>query len=104
MPHKFNEPRRHRIPRARHRVQNWPECDRALQRRGSLTVWVTPEALAALVHGSAIELKRTFECFQLFTDSVDEPQLIRVRNSTANCAHYVTTCADLSPERVFDKV
>ena len=47
MPHKFNEPRRHRIPRARHRVQNWPECDRALQRRGSLTVWVTPGALAA---------------------------------------------------------
>ena len=47
MPHKFNEARRHRIPRARYRVQNWPECDRALQRRGSLTVWVTPEALAA---------------------------------------------------------
>jgi len=47
MLHKFNEPRRHRIPRARYRVQNWPEYDRALQRRGSLTVWVTPEALAA---------------------------------------------------------
>jgi Transposase DDE domain len=28
-------------------VTNWPEYDRALQRRGSLTVWVTPEALAA---------------------------------------------------------
>src|SRR5919202_4082484 len=47
MPYRFNEPRRHRIPRARYRVQNWPEYDRALQRRGSLTVWVTPEALAA---------------------------------------------------------
>jgi transposase len=47
MPYKANEPRRHRIPRARYRVQNWPEYDRALQRRGSLTVWVTPEALAA---------------------------------------------------------
>src|ERR671916_203225 len=47
MPHKANEPRRHRIPRARYRVTNWPEYDRALQRRGSLTVWVTPEALAA---------------------------------------------------------
>ena len=47
MPHKFNEPRRHKIPRARYRVQNWPEYDRALQQRGSLTVWVTPEALAA---------------------------------------------------------
>ena len=47
MPYKANEARRHRIPRARYRVTNWPEYDRALQQRGSLTVWVTPEALAA---------------------------------------------------------
>ena len=47
MPYKANEARRHRIPRARYRVTNWPEYDRALQRRGSLTLWVTPEALAA---------------------------------------------------------
>jgi hypothetical protein len=47
MPYKFNEPRRHKIPRARYRVQNWPEYDRALQQRGNLTVWVTPEALVA---------------------------------------------------------
>src|SRR3712207_2307665 len=47
MPYKANEARRHRIPRARYKVANWPEYDRALQRRGSLTVWVTPEALAA---------------------------------------------------------
>src|SRR5215211_1611270 len=47
MPYKANEPRRHKIPRARYRVSNWPEYDRALQQRGSLTVWVTPEALAA---------------------------------------------------------
>ena len=47
MPYKANEPRRHRIPRARYRVSNWPEYDRALQQRGSLRVWVTPEALAA---------------------------------------------------------
>src|SRR5215217_2539742 len=47
MPYKFNEPRRHKIPRARYRVQNWPEYDRALQRRGDLTVWVAPEAIAA---------------------------------------------------------
>ncbi len=31
----------------RYKVTNWPDYDRALQRRGSLTVWVTPEALAA---------------------------------------------------------
>src|SRR3954451_651566 len=47
MPYKFNEPRRHKIPRARYRVQTWPEYDRALQRRGALTVWVPPEAIAA---------------------------------------------------------
>jgi len=47
MPYKANEARRHKIPRARYTVTNWPEYDRALQQRGSLTVWVTPEALAA---------------------------------------------------------
>ena len=46
MPYKANEPRRHKIPKARYKVANWPEYDRALQQRGSLTVWVTPEALA----------------------------------------------------------
>src|ERR671912_661967 len=47
MPYKANEARRHKIPRARYRVTNWPDYDRALQQRGSSTVWVTPEALAA---------------------------------------------------------
>ena len=31
----------------RYKVINWPEYDRALQQRGSLTVWAAPEALAA---------------------------------------------------------
>jgi hypothetical protein len=47
MPYKANEARRHKIPRVRYQVTNWPAYDRALQQRGSLTVWVTPEALAA---------------------------------------------------------
>ena len=47
MPYKVNEPRRHKIPRARYKVTNWPEYDRALQQRGSVTVWVTPDALAS---------------------------------------------------------
>ncbi len=47
MPYKHNEPRRHRIPKARYRVENWREYDVALRDRGSLTVWVTPEAIAA---------------------------------------------------------
>src|SRR5438874_298928 len=35
------------FPKARYQVKNWREYDQALQERGSLTVWVTPEALAA---------------------------------------------------------
>jgi hypothetical protein len=46
-PYKAKDARRHKIPRARYKLTNWPEYDRALQQRGSLTVWVTPEALAA---------------------------------------------------------
>ncbi len=47
MPFKVNKERRHRIPRQRHRVTNWPEYDAALRARGSLTVWFTAEAIAA---------------------------------------------------------
>ena len=46
MPYNDNEPRRHKIPRARYKAANGPEHGRALQQRGSLTVWA-PEALAA---------------------------------------------------------
>ncbi len=47
MPYKFNESRRHKFPKARYRVTNWPDYDTALVRRGSLTVWFTEEAVAA---------------------------------------------------------
>jgi len=47
MPYKANEPRRHKIPKARYRVENWAAYDAALRRRGDLTIWVTPEAIAA---------------------------------------------------------
>ena len=47
MPYKANEPRRHQIPKARYRVENWAAYDAALRRRGDLTIWVTPEAIAA---------------------------------------------------------
>jgi hypothetical protein len=47
MPYKLNEARRHKIPKQQYRVTNWREYDNALQQRGSLTVWVTPDALAA---------------------------------------------------------
>src|SRR3954463_991922 len=47
MPYPVNQARRHPFPKARYRVSNWGEYDQALQQRGSLTVWVTPEAIAA---------------------------------------------------------
>jgi transposase len=47
MPYKFNESRRHKIPKVRYQVTNWPEYDAALVRRGSLRVWLTEEALSA---------------------------------------------------------
>src|SRR6187401_3294888 len=47
MPYKYNESRRHKIPKARYRVTNWPEYEAALIRRGSVTVWLTEEAVAA---------------------------------------------------------
>ena len=47
MPFKANQDRRHRIPKQRHRVTNWPTYEAGLRARGSLTLWFTPEAVAA---------------------------------------------------------
>jgi Transposase DDE domain len=47
LPFKANADRRHRIPKQRHRVTNWAEYDAALRARGSLTVWLSEEAIAA---------------------------------------------------------
>jgi Transposase DDE domain len=44
---KANAARRHHIPKQKHRVTNWAEYDAGLRARGSLTVWFTPEAVAA---------------------------------------------------------
>jgi hypothetical protein len=46
MPHKNNADRRHHIPKMAHRVTNWPEYEAGVRSRGSLTLWITPEALA----------------------------------------------------------
>src|SRR5437764_10686451 len=47
MPYPVNAAQRYPFPKARYRVKNWREYDQALQTRGSLTLWVTPEAIAA---------------------------------------------------------
>ena len=47
MPYKANENRRHKIPKVRYRVENWAAYDAGMRRRGDLTIWVTPEAIAS---------------------------------------------------------
>jgi Transposase DDE domain len=45
--YRVSQERNHKISKASYRVKNWREYDSALQKRGSLTVWFTPEAVAA---------------------------------------------------------
>jgi hypothetical protein len=45
LPFKVNKDWRHRIPRQRHRVTNWPAYEAGLRARGSLTVWFTEDAI-----------------------------------------------------------
>jgi transposase len=45
MPHKHNEDRRHKIPKQKFKVTNWPAYNESLRRRGDLTVWISDEAL-----------------------------------------------------------
>jgi hypothetical protein len=45
MPHKHNADRRHHIPKMAFKVQNWPEYEAGLRRRGSLTLWLEDGAL-----------------------------------------------------------
>jgi Transposase DDE domain len=47
MPYQASKAQRHQFPKAQYQVKNWSEYDRSLQERGSLTLWVTPQALAA---------------------------------------------------------
>ena len=46
MPFKRNAARRHRVPKARHRVRNWRQYEARLRRRGDLALWLDEAALA----------------------------------------------------------
>lgn len=46
MPFKHHATRRHCIGKMKFKVTNWPEYEAGLRQRGSLTLWLTPEALA----------------------------------------------------------
>ena len=46
MPFKHNAARRHRIPKRRYRIENWPAYEVGLRQRGDLTFWLDEAALA----------------------------------------------------------
>jgi hypothetical protein len=48
LPFKAAADRRHRIPGQQRKVTNWPEYEAGLRARGSLTVWLSEEAIAEL--------------------------------------------------------
>lgn len=45
MPHKHHAARRHHIGKMKFKVTNWAEYDAGLRQRGSLTLWMTSEAV-----------------------------------------------------------
>jgi transposase len=45
MPNKHNADRRHHIPKMLFKVQNWPEYEAGLRRRGSLTLWIEADVV-----------------------------------------------------------
>jgi hypothetical protein len=45
MPRKHNEDRRHKIPKQKFKIRNWPAYNKSLSRRGDLAVWISEDAL-----------------------------------------------------------
>lgn len=49
-PQKHLEKRKKQPRKTRYRVRNWPEYDRALVQRGSVTLWISDEAIAGWLY------------------------------------------------------
>jgi transposase len=47
MPFKHNASRRHRIEKMKFKLTNWPEYEAGLRRRGSLTLWISPQVVSS---------------------------------------------------------
>ncbi|MDP2119579.1 MAG: IS5 family transposase [Hoeflea sp.] len=71
MPHKHNAARRHHIGKMKFKVTNWAEYEAGLRRRGSLTLWITPEAL----NGWAAPRRKTRGGQPLYSDLAIETTL-----------------------------
>ena len=44
----------------KYRVRNWPEYNRALIRRGSLTFWIDEQAISGWRHEASVEVRGRF--------------------------------------------
>ena len=72
MPHKHNAARRHRIGKMKFKVANWAEYDAGLRQRGTLTLWVTEDALV----GWAAPRRKTRGGQPLYSDLAIETTLM----------------------------
>ena len=45
MPHKFNDARRDKFPKAKYRVTNCSEYNESLRQRGDVTIWVSDDVV-----------------------------------------------------------
>jgi hypothetical protein len=72
MPHKHNVSRRHHIGKMKFKVTNWQEYEACLRRRGSMTRWITPDALA----GWAAPPRKTRGGQPLYSDLAIETALM----------------------------
>lgn len=45
MPYKLKNLYRHKFPRVKYKVSNWPEYNKSLKNRGSLTIWISEDAI-----------------------------------------------------------
>jgi hypothetical protein len=71
MPHKFNASRRHKIPKARYAIKNWPEYEASLRRRGDFTVWIDGDVATQWI----VPGKRTPKGDPIYTDLAIETVL-----------------------------
>ena len=58
MPFKHNAAHRHRIPKARYRIQNWPAYEAGRKCRGDLTLWLVFHLALRQAEGFAASLLR----------------------------------------------
>ena len=81
MPNKFNAERRHHIAKMKSTVTNWAVYEAGLRRRGSLTMWITEDAISAW-HAAP---RATPGGQATYSDGAIEGSVAVRRPSSANC-------------------